>query len=269
MDGGLKLVGWIPLVPPFPGEVRPHPHLAAEPKNCPVASSRLLLAVEPLLPRQQALRAIAQEVGSEVFFVDTHEQLLEWALALPAAAILAHAGLKCGTPIWATRLKRMGEEKLLDVIPLWVMAPHMPPQVRRNWEEAGAQVLLDMPVQPPLLQRLLYSVCGAGPEFYLTQQMAMEEMVPESLLPRLSELTEQLIKQVELLLEALEKDKALDVILHQSHAVRSAALTLGYFRLAALMAQVEYIARQAQPSYAWPGNRAVIVHCLRLAFPHL
>lgn len=132
---------------------------------------------------------------------------------------------------------------------------------QRRWIGQLATRFKPLMVHAAILSLVMHLFTLAMPMF----SMAVYDRVPNKILARLSELNIEIAEQIdrlEKMLDAMAQAEAQPLIIEQAHAVKSAALSLGYFRLAALMAQIEHAVKEKQFRNS-PMHWATIADCLR------
>lgn len=224
----------------------------------------LLLVVEPAAAMQDTLRALVANEGGRCFFVEDHAQALEWGAALPFSAFLCNAGLPDVGLLAACRLQHLMQEGIVRPAPLWVMLTSTRLRETEPWIEAGAEALLPLPLDPAQLHTVCAQLQRQPEGFFQAYEESLHAELPEQIKTRLSELNREIGMQIHTLLSLMESwvETAPPKWCDQVHAVKSAALSLGYFRLAALMAQIEH-ALSSQPQPLTASHWADILRCLR------
>jgi|GEM_PF-5235540 len=250
-SGGLTYTALLPFA--FPDTYLP-PSAAMEPEtpHQDVFPLKILLMVATQSPHQQALNELLESKGYRIFKVSSNAKALEIAPVLPFSALIlemeANAALE-----YADRLSYQMQEGTLATLPIWVKgtAAHTSNSI---------SAYLPRPYHPEAIYQLCNTLKPCSQGFYHSVNAQIRlEMPPASLLS-LPSLNAMLANQINELLPTLEMLSHADYpsqATHQIHAVKSAALTLGYFRLAALMGEMEYaILHRSFNSY--PENWGII-----------
>jgi HPt (histidine-containing phosphotransfer) domain-containing protein len=102
--------------------------------------------------------------------------------------------------------------------------------------------LLTLPVRPEDIESACASLAPSSHSFYLSYDIELHSELPPRIAERLPELKKELARQLmelEPKIITLAQQPMPIHILHEVHALKSVALTLGYFRVAALMAEIE------------------------------
>lgn len=245
-DGGLKLIGWIPLEPadmPHVPQLNPEATSAAHASAMPHC---LVLAVEARLRERERLRLLMREQGCMVFFVNRHQQAVEWALALPLSAIILNAYMNDYAADCKDRLHQLMAHGDMQTLPVWVVGEQLG---EMSWQEEAS-------VRASMLEK-------ADAAFYWQTHEHVQREFPHSLQERIPELTQQLQALITEFLPQLEAGGDSVKLRECAHTVKSAALSLGYFHLAAAMELLEHDGENAMPPVVDPYNSVVMAQCLR------
>ncbi|MES2984717.1 MAG: hypothetical protein V4735_05985 [Pseudomonadota bacterium] len=238
--GGLTLMGWVPLL-------KPHDAVAPVASKARAVTTHhtlppLVMAVEEQAEKRRETRAHLEQAGCRVFMLETHAQALEWAPALPFSAILLNGFLADTRTIVARRLRTLADEGLMPSIPLWAMVAQASVPEQTAWQEAGVSALVSVPMQQDRLQALCRQLHAPTPGFYQVYDAHLHGDFPSSVIMRLSELNREMasqVAQVETIMARMARGEMPVGASEDIHAVKSASLTLGYFRLSALMTEIE------------------------------
>ncbi len=242
-SGGLLLVGSVPLLMPSLEQQLPQEIVTIAAPSLPSAQPPLIMVVEPNAEKGAALEHLFLRGGCRIFLMEDHAQAIEWAPTLPLSAIVLNGFLPDAGAHVVRRLKHLTEEGLMLPMQLWAMGVTNSTGEQKQWLEAGISELISVPVQPKQLLRLYQQLAPAAQDFYHAYDKQVHAELPSKILTRLSELNLEIARQVdqlEAMLEAMANGQEQPLMAEQAHAVKSAALSLGYFRLAALMAQIEH-----------------------------
>lgn len=244
-QGGLIFSGSLPIT-------QPQQHLASVILPMPMATSLraagerpLLLIVEEAVEKQRMLVELFESLGCRVFLVGDHAQAMVWAPVLPFGALVLNASLPDARSLVVKRLHHLAQENLMPHIPIWAMVGALTGNEEKHWRDAGVSTLLIQPLKPALLELLCTALPLPDADFYRAYDAHLQGDFPATIVTRLPELNREIGNQLRLLHRMLLTLPQQDVsritnICQQAHAVKSASLSLGYFRLAALMAEIEH-----------------------------
>jgi CheY-like chemotaxis protein len=268
-NGGLYMIGWIPLSLPEHGvsTLSPVPHMVEPAMNSRDFPVKVVMVVESNQKRQQELQGLLSSSSCDVFIVENHTEALEWAAVLPLAALIVNTTLSDANTLIMQRMRSMSEEGIISKIPMLAISSDATPAARRPWIEAGIDEFIEIPFRAESIQQLRQILQPPDAGFYCNFNSQQRGDLPETVIQRMPELTGQLadyIKNLELSLVATPNGSQPVNIRHEAHAIKSSALSLGYLRLAALMGQVEHTVRSTAAASA-NNNWRVIEKCLHYA----
>ena len=183
-----------------------------------------------------------EPLGCHLFMVDDHAQAMVWAPVLPFSALVLNGSLPDARSMVVKRLQNLAEENLMPHVPIWVMVSTQTADAEKQWRDAGVSTLLMQPLKRALLELLCTELPLPDGNFYSAYDAHLQGDFPASILPRLPELNMEIGRQLRQLHRMLLTLPSLQTeqLIQQAHAVKSASLSLGYFRLAALMAEIEH-----------------------------
>jgi CheY-like chemotaxis protein len=258
-EGGLQLEGLIPLSIAW----RPSDFLTtATTEVNHHLTAPLILIVEPEAGSRRELTEILATAGYRVFVVHEHGQAIEWAVCLPVSIVLLNMVAPGSWQEAAHRLRRQMRQHIMPEAGLWALTTQLMPEKGDEIE----QVLLK-PLRPELLKHLRADVRPLDTGFYHAFDQAIRDDLPDSVIARMPYLHQQLGLELSSMKEmagTLSHDRPIPDAAHQAHAIKSIALSLGYFRLAALMTEVEHAIHVYSFAHA-PQNWSVIAECLAQA----
>ena len=241
---GLRLTGTIPcgprLQPVAADEARP----AAAPAQYHF-SAPLVLALLAPATGQSALAAL-RAAGYTVFDVADAPQLLDWASVLPLHAIIVDTQVLASFPMLLRELSRLTDHGALRPVPVWAVTGELDSGHTQGWLLAGAAAVMPLPLAPDKLQRLRQQTPGAPATpnwFYCSSDPRLRGDLPSRVIAQLPLLDSDLFDRLQQLRGVLRQlAQGLTPTADPCpafHAIRSIALSLGYARLAALMAAME------------------------------
>lgn len=225
----------------------------------------LILVVERDKEIRKTIARFFAQMQCDVFMVDTHAQAVEIAPILPFSAIMLNALLAHVGEDVTRRLRHLMEDGMMPTIPLWVMLAKSSFIEFDYWRRCGASELLLQPLQPDILRRLCANLATLDTSFYEQHDLDLRRDLPlaaHDAMPHMNRLLAEQIAQAQLSLEGCSEGAIDNETVHQIHAVKSAALTLGYFRLAGLMGQIEH-ARASQIFATYPDNWRIVMDVLK------
>lgn len=225
----------------------------------------LILVVEHDKEVRKTIARLFSQMQCDVFMVDTHAQAIEIAPILPFSAIMLNAMLAHVGEDVTRRLRHLMEDGMMPTIPLWVMLAKSSFIEFDYWRRCGASELLLQPLQPDILRRLCASLPTLDISFYEQHDHDLRRDLPlaaHDAMPHMNRLLAEQIAQAQLSLAGCSEGAIDNDTVHQIHAVKSAALTLGYFRLAGLMGQIEH-ARASQIFATYPDNWRIVMDVLK------
>jgi len=258
-EGGLSLKGWIPFAILKSGSITPSARHAASAGNPP-----LVIAVEPDREARNATMQIFTRCGYRIFLVENHLELLQWAPLLPCCAIMLNASLPDVDGL-AERIHQLFDAGAMQPVPLWASIANLSFIEFDEWRRRGVSELLLKPFQTDMLMRLAAEIKPLQDHFYQSFDQYLRDDLPPGAKESLSHMNAMLTSQLELMqphLAALSNGELPEEAAASAHAVKSAALTLGYFRLAALMGETEHAIMSMRFS-AFPQNWLLLQDCLR------
>ncbi len=212
-------------------------------RNITTGDYPLLLVVESAADKQQGLIQLLTTLHYTVFMVEDHTQAMAWAPLLPFSALLMNHSLPDARSIVIKLLKNLVEENLMADIPIWLMADSLTAKEEQNWREAGVAMFLTQPLRHATLASLGATMLPPDAFFYTACDTLLQSDFPPSILQRMPELNCEVGKQMRQLqgmLRALPNAADPARVGEHAHAVKSATLSLGYYRLAALAAEIEH-----------------------------
>jgi CheY-like chemotaxis protein len=265
---GLMLEGMVPLEitpeTPIPVGAWEHASALSPPKRL---KAPLVLVVEDNVRERQRVSSLFAQAGCRTFMVNTHEQALQWACVLPFSAIVLNATLPDARDYLPRRLHAMIEEGLMPDVPFWAMLSQEPFICFDHWQKAGVSELLIKPLRLDGLQPLCKRLTLQDADFYRARDARISHELPIKVKQKMQQMHEEINQQlvpVEVIARKLARGQRERVGAGEAHAVKSAALSLGYFRLAGCMGKIESaIANPDIPPQ--PENWAVIAECLQAA----
>jgi CheY-like chemotaxis protein len=182
-------------------------------------------------------------MSCKVLWATSAAQTLDLAAALPFSLILLSTSLPVQDISPAIRqLRQMKENKSIASAPVWVIASESKNYPVQEWSADGASQILPVPLEKEKLQYLCRSLTPFDTYFWSVYDAQVMEEFPRNILAHLPNLRGELlihIRRMQRVLSApgLNPEQAIEEI----HAVKSGALTLGYMRIAALMANLEHM----------------------------
>ncbi len=262
-NGGLIFTASLPIARPHAAPLVQLPTLPVPALQRVEAEQPLLLLVEASPEKRALLRRLFASLHCRIFLVDDHAQAMAWAPVLPFSALVLNGTLPDARAMVVRRLHHLAEEELMPLIPLWAMVTSLSAADEEHWLQAGVSALLTQPLSRAVLEPLCAHLAAPDGGFYLAYDAPLQQDFPASIVQRLPELSREIARQVRQLHAQLlalpEGDE--QALREQVHAVKSASLTLGYFRLAGLMAEIEH----ALLNHAFreaPHQWQLIAHCL-------
>lgn len=201
----------------------------------------LVLVVENNKAEVVALRRLCAEVNATAFIVGSHQMALEWVPLLPFSAIILNADMADASEDAARRLARLPKDNAIPPTPLWLMTTRLSNRDFEHWCRQGINDLLLKPIQPRKLSEMLQRCPAQDEDYYLTRNHQLQlEIGTDYDDGAMTNMLAQQVQQIDPVLEALAKHQVHINGRDLAHGVRSAALTLGYLHLAALMGQIEH-----------------------------
>ena len=259
---GITLEGVIPLSAALGAELR----AAAEMEHnvCSIAPP-LVLVVENDAEHRTVIAELFRSMRCDVMMVESHAAALQLVSILPFSVILLNANLAHADEDITRRLRYWMEDGSMPTIPCWVMLDKLSSTEISYWQQRGVKDLLLRPLQPSIISALRERLSGADAMFYHQFDAKVRQDLPPDILAVMPMMNQMLAGQVALLVAAMEqyeKQAELPPHIEEAHAVKSAALTLGYFRLAALMDYIEH-AKSNRLLTSYAPNWKVIMQLLR------
>lgn len=135
----------------------------------------------------------------------------------------------------------MHGDSMIDV-PIWALTASDTTEDREAWKKAGVTTILLKPLRRETLVPLIRPLQPSDPRFYIRHDVD-EHAFPVHILEKLPDLTREMARQINTLTQALSRQATQKETSEAAHAVKSAALTLGYTRLAACMDAFEHALR--------------------------
>ena len=250
----------IPLAQELPASTQPFlPYAHSHPP--------LVLVAESDKEHRTLLATLLKEAGCDFILVNTHAQLIELAPQLPVAAILLQPDAISTIEHSVRRLCQLMDSGLLAKTPLWIAVEAISGESINYWKELGAEELLLTPIQTTAIKHACAKLAPPDACFYQAVDERVRQDLSEDILaamPAMNRMLGEQIAQVEPLIDAFAKGDAPPLVVHQAHAVKSASLALGYYRLAALMDQIEH-ASSTRMFSSFPANWTMIARILRQA----
>ena len=208
-----------------------------------VGDRPFLLIVEESVEKRRVLMQLFEPLGCRLFLVEDHAQAMAWAPVLPFSALVLNGTLPDARSMVVTRLRHLAEENLMPPVPIWAMVSKLTPDDEKHWRDAGVSTLLMQPLKRAPLELLCASLPSPDANFYRAYDAHLQGDFPASIVTRLPELNREIgkqLRQLHRMLLTLPDDTRTEQLCQQAHAVKSASLSLGYFRLAALMSEIEH-----------------------------
>jgi len=212
-----------------------------------------------LLVEGESRRRLAPQFEAARYRVLTaasHAQMVEWSGVLPISALILNFAFADDGQDALRKLTHMREEGVLGDIPFWAIADvDSLNSLNDRLRQAIAEPLM-LPLKPELLRRLSAELKTDPRRFYWAHDVQLRQEFSEAVkksLPQMDALLGLQIAELLPLIDALARGERAGDLLHGAHAVKSAALNLGYFRLAGLMGQIEHASkrRDALPAHNW------------------
>lgn len=257
---GLCLQGWVHLAPAE--EVEASRKLY--PANLCEITRPLILIVEDDRVNRHAQELLFKRLGCDVFAVADGASALEWAPLLPFSLILLDQMLPdtAGTVV-ARKLYEKMQDGLMHEIPIVALSAADTPLLREEWANMPVTRLLSKPLHKEEALQLRREINTTAPSFFDYADQEILQNLPAKIKLRWPEMRGQMLEQLLLFCNQLEQEAfPLSDILHSAHAVKSAALTLGFARLAACMESIEHHTK-ADGVLFFEENLGVVLKCLR------
>lgn len=244
-SGGLQLYGWLPFsLPDLPV---PHDYDGMQERFCEwnanLLNLRIILLVEPRTHYHGELTTLFAGEGYQLFIVTSNARALDIAPVLPfSAVILSSKGVK-DKEAFCDRIYHLMQEGLMAQIPVWLIVPKKTFDTTDDLHSPGVTAILPRPFDPEVVSQLCLGLKAPYNNFYRIYNEYLRNDLPSvttASLPRLNHMLAAQVGRLDPLIRMLAQGEHPADAMQQAHAVKSAALTLGYFRLAALMGEIEY-----------------------------
>ncbi len=204
--------------------------------------------------------------GYKVFTASTGTEALEWAGVLPFSIITLDSMLPgmSGTAI-AAGLKRMIRNGLLGNVAIVALTAENSAAEEEAWRNVGVNNILLKPLSESGIISFSEYIKHTEKGFYLARDTSVDIDLLGYASHRLPEMQKELIAQVLELGRLMDGKTLIWQISQQAHAVKSASLSLGFYRLSGLAAAIENALKYESPASFSP-NFTLIKECLTLEF---
>ena len=202
----------------------------------------LLLVVESDKENRRLLMDIAQAQNCRMMVVESPTQAVKLAAIFPWSAMM-FSGLSPLQEVVVDRVRHLWEEGIMPPVALWMLRDRLSSSQTQYWQQRGINEVLLHPLQGADMERLRHALPPVDSHFYQQFDIHVRQDLSEEILAIMPMMNQMLTDQVRLLcpiVHAFAEGVSPPVVVEQAHAVKSAALTLGYFRLAGLMDQIEH-----------------------------
>jgi len=233
-----------------------------------LAAPPLVLMVEDDPVNQLMQQRMFEKAGYRVLCVDDGMAALEWAGVLPLSLIAMDTMLPgISGPAIAARLKRMMREGIMCDTPIIALTAADTPQDHATWQQVGVSEILLKPITIAKLRDLRCHLPVLDTNFYHARDAGIEAELVESFAGRLDELVSGLTQQVHSGCAVFRQGSVADrkQIADNAHAIKSVALSLGFYHLSALVAMLEHEANSGSKHLA--ERLSLVCELLENAFP--
>lgn len=165
----------------------------------------------------------------------------------------------------AAGLRRMMRDGLLRNVPIIAITANNSADEEVAWHNVGVSRILLKPISANDIAGLFSYIKKSEPFFYEARDSTLDVDLLGSSYGRLPELRKELGKQVMELCHLLERKGNFERAAEQAHAVKSASLSLGYYRLSGLAAAMENSIKYENTTQYTP-NFEIIKDCLTAEF---
>lgn len=209
--------------------------------NEPVSSSMpLVMLVEDDRMNLVMQRKLFEQANCCVFAVRSATEALEWIKLLPFSGVILDTILPdMNGPQLAERIQTLIHGNEIPAMPIWSLSASDSSEDREEWQRTGVAILLLKPLTLEVLMPLVKSLKASDNTFFLKYDIAPQEFSLR-IMEQLPQLISEVGRQIQTLCAHLARHAPTHDSAEAAHALKSAALTLGYGRLAACMDALEH-----------------------------
>lgn len=222
---------------------------------------KTVLMVEDDRSNSAIQKRIFEMAGYNVFISDNGVDALEWASVLPFSLILLDSMLPgISGPVAAARLGRMKRDGVISNVTIAALTANDSVMDREAWKKAGVEHILLKPLAQSDVEKIKV-ITAEKSVFYLDRDVSVDGELLGNSIDRLEGLQKELENQVRDFSSLLSNKFINEKVIHAAHAVKSASLSLGFYRLSGLAAAIEHAIKSEHPE-SLKDNLPFIRQCL-------